>query len=46
MAQYFEVHPENPQQNKKVTEKATTMPLEPVNYMMIALGGLVIASSR
>jgi len=32
-------------QPKKAAEKAKAMPLEPVNYIMIALGVLVIVTS-
>ncbi|MFZ4524483.1 MAG: hypothetical protein ACOYOE_02795 [Chlorobium sp.] len=32
-------------QNKPAEKKATAMPLEAINYLMIALGALVIAGS-
>ncbi len=32
-------------QPKQAAEKAVTMPLEAINYIMIALGALVIAAS-
>jgi len=37
--------PKKQPQPKKAAEKAATMPLEAINYIMIAFGALVIAGS-
>ena len=37
--------PKKQQQPKKAAEKAVTMPLEAINYIMIVLGAVVIAAS-